>query len=186
MLFKIIVAIDDKNGIGRNNTLPWSIPEDLKHFAKKTKGKGKNAIIMGRNTYQSIGQVLSGRVNYVLSKTLKESDENTPETTNDKKNYLHVYDNFKNLLSELFKKSYDEVWVIGGSQIYTLFLQAELVSELHITRVPGDHNCDAFFPDIKDNADIIEFYNKFKKIDETPIQRKNGESVTYLVYKKMR
>ena len=55
MNFKIIVAATRKFGIGFKNKLPWHIPEDLKHFSKTTIGNGNNAIIMGRNTWESIG-----------------------------------------------------------------------------------------------------------------------------------
>ena len=54
MNFKLIVAVDKNNGIGKNNKIPWYFSEDLKYFAKNTKGSGNNAIIMGRKTYESI------------------------------------------------------------------------------------------------------------------------------------
>ena len=54
MIINVIVAMDERRGIGKNNLLPWNIPSDLKYFSKLTKGSGNNAIIMGRKTHQSI------------------------------------------------------------------------------------------------------------------------------------
>lgn len=64
-MFSLIVAIGKNNGIGKNNQLLWHIPEDLKNFKKITTGK---TVIMGRNTYESIGRPLPNRVNIVLSR----------------------------------------------------------------------------------------------------------------------
>ena len=68
MQFKMIVAIDEKNGIGKKGTIPWYIPEDLKYFSRLTKGNGNNAVIMGRKTYESIGKALPKRKNLVLTR----------------------------------------------------------------------------------------------------------------------
>mgnify|MGYP006127200487 CR=1 FL=1 len=70
MNFNIIVAVDTNNGIGLNNTIPWYEPEDLKHFAKLTKGNGKNAVIMGKNTWNSLPQRwLHNRFNIIINYT---------------------------------------------------------------------------------------------------------------------
>ena len=72
MQYKIIVATCKNNGIGYCDTLPWNIKEDLRHFSKLTKGNGKNAIVMGKNTWESIGhKPLPNRDNFVLSTTMK-------------------------------------------------------------------------------------------------------------------
>ena len=67
----LIVAICNNNGIGYKNTLPWKIPTDLKKFKKLTQGKGNNAIIMGKNTYESIKKSLPNRDNLILSTQLE-------------------------------------------------------------------------------------------------------------------
>ena len=72
MNFKLIVAVDKNNGIGKNNKIPWYFSEDLKYFAKMTKGGGNNAIIMGRKTYESIGNYpLPKRTNIIISSSYK-------------------------------------------------------------------------------------------------------------------
>ena len=57
-MFNIIVAFDIKRGIGIDNTLPWHIPDDLKQFQKLTRGNGKNAVIMGKNTWNSLKLII--------------------------------------------------------------------------------------------------------------------------------
>ena len=75
MNFKIIVAATRKFGIGFKNKLPWHIPEDLKHFSKTTIGNGNNAIIMGRNTWESIGsKPLPKRHNIIISTTMSKTN----------------------------------------------------------------------------------------------------------------
>jgi dihydrofolate reductase len=67
-MFNIIVAFDINRGIGINNRLPWHIPDDLKQFQKLTRGNGKNAVIMGKNTWNSLPvKMLAGRDNLILS-----------------------------------------------------------------------------------------------------------------------
>ena len=68
--YNIIVAMCDNNGIGYKNSLPWKNSEDLKRFAKLTKGNGNNAIVMGRKTWESLPyKPLKGRYNIVISKS---------------------------------------------------------------------------------------------------------------------
>ena len=70
-MISIIVAFDDNRLIGNGSRLPWNIPEDLKKFKELTMG---NVLIMGRKTYESIGGILPGRINIVLSKNTKYQD----------------------------------------------------------------------------------------------------------------
>ena len=63
MILSAIVALDEKNAIGRDNQLPWHLPEDLKFFKRTTIGK---PILMGRKTYESLGKPLPNRLNKTL------------------------------------------------------------------------------------------------------------------------
>ena len=140
MKYNLIVATDNKNGIGKGNELPWHYPEDLKYFSKTTKSKGLNinAVVMGRKTYESIGKALPQRVNYVLSRSLKR--ENVDKQIN-------LFDNFEELLKDLKKNKFNECWIIGGAEIYNLFLEkTDLINEIYITKINKDYNCDTFFP----------------------------------------
>ena len=138
-MFNIIVAMDERRGIGKNNLLPWNIPSDLKYFAKLTKGSGNNAVIMGRKTHQSIGRLLPKRKNIILSNNPNYSVE-------DDAILLSSYDD---VIRYIQSQTFDEVWIIGGSSIYQLFLEKD-VDNVYITQIPGDYTCDAFFPSLSD------------------------------------
>ena len=107
----IIVAICKNNGIGINNSLPWYYTSDLKKFKNLTTGNKKNAIIMGKNTYQSINKNLLNRDNLILSKTLI-IDEKINDYT------LKSFSNLDSLLNFTKTKTYENIWIIGGNQIY--------------------------------------------------------------------
>ena len=139
MKYNLIVATDKNNGIGKGNEMPWHYPEDLKYFSKTTKSKGVNinAVVMGRKTYESIGKALPNRVNYVLSRLLKR--ENVDKQIN-------LFNNFEELLKDLEKNQFDECWIIGGAEIYNLFLEkTDLISEIYLTKINKDYDCDTFF-----------------------------------------
>ena len=143
MNYNIIVAVCNGNGIGKDNTLPWDkISEDMKNFSKLTKGKGNNAIIMGKNTYKSIGRPLPNRVNIVLSTSLNEDVE--------EKN-IRVFKNIDQCVKFCNDKRFDEVWVIGGESIYRQFLNLNYIKTIYKTNINRNLECDTFFPDISDD-----------------------------------
>ena len=108
-----IVAMCNDNGIGINNSLPWRLPQDLKYFQGLTTGRGKNAIVMGKNTWQSTG-FLKNRDHFILSTTLKLD-------CNRGKNRVKTFtciDELLTYISSPLSHDYDNIWIIGGSQIY--------------------------------------------------------------------
>lgn len=127
----IIVAMDDKGGIGKDGKIPWHIPEDMRWFKAKTLRK---VIVMGRRTHESIGKVLPGRLNVVLT-----SDMFYKEEVSDLINFT----SFGEALDVLRDGSAD-IMVIGGTQAYKEALP--YAERLYITRVEGDFECDTFFP----------------------------------------
>jgi len=140
----IIVAICKNNGIGINNTLPWHYTSDLKKFKKLTTGNNNNAIIMGKTTYQSINKNLLNRDNLILSKTLiidKKINDYTSKS----------FTNLDSLLNFTKTKTYDDIWIIGGSQIYELFLKKNIVDKIYLTYINKLYDCDIFFPKINLN-----------------------------------
>ncbi|NBW52886.1 MAG: dihydrofolate reductase [Betaproteobacteria bacterium] len=126
----IIVAISSNRVIGVNNSLPWHLSEDLKHFKSLTTG---HTIIMGRKTYESIGRALPNRRNIVISRNTETSFEGT-----------EVVHSIEDAFS--ISKHDDEVFVIGGSNIYEQALN--LVDHLYITEIKKSFSGDAFFPEI--------------------------------------
>lgn len=124
-------------GIGKNNALPWHHPEDLKKFKEITQGK---TVIMGRNTYESIGRPLPNRANIVISSKAMQSDY--PEG-------VGIVRSLEYALS--LCRNQDEVFIIGGQSLYEQALP--LCDKLYLTHIEGEHDCDAFFPE----WDIMSF-----------------------------
>lgn len=116
--------------IGVNNTLPWHISEDLKHFKSLTTG---HTIIMGRKTYESIGRPLPNRRNIVISRNTEASYEGAE--------VVHSIEDAFSIC-----KNDNEVFVIGGSNIYEQALS--LVDYIYITEIKKSFSGDAFFPEI--------------------------------------
>ena len=132
---KMIVAMDDNNGIGLKNNLPWYFPEDLKYFSKTTKGAGNNAIIMGSNTWFSLPKSpLPNRFNCVLSTKLNINTHNT-KTFSSKEKIIE----FTN------QQNFDDVWIIGGEKVYNSFVNDPIVDKIYITNILEDFECDTFF-----------------------------------------
>lgn len=160
-MFSIIVAIGNNNEIGKNNKLLWYIPEDLKKFKEITQGK---TVIMGRNTFKSIGKTLPNRNNIVLSKNL--------QNINNKKN-LEICDDFSKIIKK-YKNSVEEVFIIGGAQIYKKALELGIVEKLYISHIDfSDNEADTYFPEID--------YNVWKKVEE---ERYAGWE--FCIYKKIK
>ena len=147
-MFSLIVAIGKNNEIGKNNQLLWHIPEDLKNFKKITTGK---TVIMGRNTYKSIGRALPNRTNIVLSRNFLETDEKVKE---DKKKYenettkLEFFNDFQKVI-EKYKDLPEEIFIIGGGEIYKKSLELGIVKRIYMSRVDfSDDEADTYFPEI--------------------------------------
>ena len=147
MKITLVAAIASNNVIGKENSLPWNIPEDLKRFKQMTSG---HTILMGRKTFDSIGRPLPNRQNIVMTK-----DENF------EKEGIKVINDFDEAL-ELIKESNEDVFVIGGSKIYELF--EPVANSLAITRILKDFEGDAFFPDI--NWDLWQIEKEENFFDE--------------------
>jgi dihydrofolate reductase len=126
----IIVAMSSNRVIGVNNSLPWHLSEDLKHFKTLTTG---HTILMGRKTYESIGKPLPNRRNIVISRNL---------------NAFYGGVEVVHSLEDAFSTSSNdkEVFIIGGSNIYEQSLH--LVEHLYITEIKKAFEGDAFFPEI--------------------------------------
>ena len=141
-MFSIIVAHNENNIIGKDNKLLWHIPSDLKRFKELTMGK---AMVMGRKTFESLPGVLPGRKHIVLTRStdFTHSNENV-EVIND-------FDSFV----EKYKNSDEEVFVIGGGEIYKMFLP--YTNKLYITEVTYNTDGDTSFPVIDKSEWNIDF-----------------------------
>jgi len=129
-MISIIVAVSTNNVIGVEGGLPWKLSEDLRRFKRLTMGK---PIVMGRRTWESIGRPLPGRQNIVLT---RRSGFDAPG--------CDVVASPAEALDAAGDA--DEIMIIGGSQVYALFLSK--ASRLYMTRVHADIDGDAEFPEL--------------------------------------
>jgi len=136
MKYKLICAVCRGGGIGKDGRLPWKIKEDLEFFSKLTKGKGNNAVVMGRKTWESIGsKPLPGRDNLIMSRS-----------TRGKSSKGSWFSSIDEIDAHCAKKKYDQVWVIGGAQIYKDFLDANKIDAACVTYIDQVFDCDTQFP----------------------------------------
>jgi len=131
----MIVAVAENGVIGRNNSLPWYLPNDLKYFKQTTMGK---PVIMGRKTYESIGKPLPGRTNIVITRQADYQPEgvkvvNSVEAAKELAESVCLID------------GQDEAMIMGGAEIYALSLP--YTDRLYLTEVHADVQGDAFFPE---------------------------------------
>ena len=134
MEIAMIVAMAENAVIGRNNQLPWYLPEDLRYFKQVTMSK---PIIMGRKTFESIGKALPGRTNIVVS---RQTDLVLPEGVKLVADMQQAYDIAESIC---LIEGLDEAMVIGGEQIYqAAFSQAQ---RLYLTKVKAVVEGDAYF-----------------------------------------
>jgi len=138
MKVALIVALARNRAIGLNNKMPWHLPEDLKYFKRVTLGK---PVIMGRNTFESIGRPLPGRPNIVISR-----NSTYPAAGITLVNSLEAA---LKSAQELLPAGQDEVMVMGGAQIYAQALP--LADRLYLTEVDAEPQADAFFPEFNRN-----------------------------------
>lgn len=135
----LIVAMAANGVIGRNNELPWRLPEDLRYFKRATVGK---VVLMGRNTFESIGKPLVDRANIVVT---RRSTPLAPGTISVQSVNEGLCEARRLALNDLaLKESYGEVMVIGGAQVYRATLP--VAQRLYLTEVHADVDGDTFFP----------------------------------------
>ena len=132
-MFSIIVAVCNNNVIGGNNKLLWHISEDLKRFKNITTG---HTIIMGRKTFESLKKPLPNRHHIILTRDKNyKIDSNQVTVVNDIETIMKTYEN-----------SGSEIFIIGGGEIYNLFLP--YCDKLYLTKVNKDFEGDTYFPEI--------------------------------------
>jgi dihydrofolate reductase len=159
-MISFVVAMDENRAIGKDNDLPWYLPNDLKHFKKTTMGK---PIVMGRKTYESIGKPLPGRENIVVTRDQSYEAEGTT--------IVHSVD-------EVLQINAEEICVIGGSEIFKQFLP--VADRLYITEIHHTFEADTYFPELNDN--------EWKEVSRTEgiVDEKNKYPHEFVVYEKIK
>lgn len=135
-MFEIVVACNERMVIGKDNTIPWNVKEDLAMFKTLTTG---HILVMGRKTYESLPvKPLKNRYNIVLT-----SEPDRYESKHDNLVFTN-HENLDNILNNQMKKWGERVFVIGGSDIYKLFV--DRCDKIHITVVDTLVDGDTYFP----------------------------------------
>lgn len=132
----LIVAMTEEGIIGQGNDLPWHIPEDLKHFKKTTLS---NIILMGRNTFESIGKPLPGRKNFILT----SDPERIPVQVRENEN-VFIFSSFEDAKTAASKMS-EELYIIGGASVYRDTLK--YTDKLYISKIKKNYPGDVYFPE---------------------------------------
>ncbi len=157
----IIAAIGKNRELGKNNKLLWRIPEDLKRFKKLTQN---HAVIMGRKTYESIGRPLPNRTNIIISRNRGWTPDGCLVADSIETAINLAKKTIINNLSSIIK---DEIFIIGGGQIYKEALP--YADKLYLTVVDGTAEADTFFPD----------YSVFKKVVYKETKESGGYRFTF-------
>jgi len=170
--FNIIVAYCKNRGIGLNNTLPWSLKKEMKHFRDITTNKELcNLVIMGRNTWESIPdnfKPLKNRINVIIT---------SRKYTHDLENNTYYFKSLNESLLFEYNKiiNPDGVFVIGGTMLYNEAIKHESCRRLYITEIYQNFECDTFFPEIN---------KSFKLSNVSSFQEDNSVYFRYLDYHK--
>ena len=159
----LIAAISKNNALGKDNDLIWHLPADLQRFKKVTSG---HHILMGRNTFESIGKPLPNRTTIIITRN-----------TNYFKDGCLIANSLEDAI-ELAKED-QEIFIIGGAQIYKQALEKDLVDKLDITIVHEEFEADAFFPEIHSSI-WKEIAREDFKADE-----KNKYDYSFVSYKRI-
>ncbi len=134
----ILIAAMSLNGvIGEKNRIPWHLPEEMQHFKKSTMG---HAVIMGRNTFKSIGKALPGRTNIVLS-----------SKTSLKLPRCHVAQSLEEGIR--YCSPMEKIFIIGGRMVYEQAM--EYVDTILLSILPTEYSGDTCFPDIPMNSFLL-------------------------------
>ena len=163
---KMIAAVDEKGGIGKNGGLLCHIPSDLRYFKEKTLGK---PVIMGYNTLLSLprGEPLKGRMNLILSSRCSADAVSGFENAK-------LFRSAKSLFDALGEEEKNEAFVIGGASVYRQFIK--YCDTLYVTRILKSFDADVFFPDVDEKV--------WYEAEKSGVFTENGIPFCFIVYKR--
>ncbi len=165
MQITLIVAKAKNNVIGRDNQLIWKLSADLKRFKNLTSG---HFILMGRKTYESLGKPLPNRTHLIIT---RNPDFQAPEGH-------YTFSSFEDAVIFCNKISVDQLFIIGGGQIYTETI--DRCDTLEITEVDAEPEGDTFFPEINPSIWIETERESF------PSDEKNEHPFAFVTYQKIK
>lgn len=152
MIISLIAAVSENKVIGKNNDLPWNLPDDMRYFMQTTKG---HYVIMGRKNYESIPEKfrpLPNRTNIVITRQ-----------KNLQIGGCIVAHSIEEALEIAKKDSNEEVFVIGGAQIFNQSMK--YAQRMYLTEIQAPVEGDTFFPDFSAD-DWREVMRVFHPVDE--------------------
>ena len=162
-MISLIAAIGKNNELGKDNSLVWNMPTDLKYFRAKTKG---HTVIMGRKTFEAIGRPMPERRNIIITRDKTY-----------KKDGIEVVHSLQEALRLAQGDNEDEIFVIGGEEIFKQAM--DIADRLYITHIDAtDKEADTFFPEI-----IPILWNEVSH-EEHKKDDKNPYDYTFSVYEK--
>ncbi|CAH8582448.1 unnamed protein product [Schistosoma bovis] len=178
MRLNVVVAVSENWGIGKGGGLPWKIKKDMEFFKSITTKAHpglKNAVVMGRLTWESIPESfkpLKDRINIVVSSTLSHAPPRVQIVPN-----LNAAIDL--LYSEEFSSIVDEVFIIGGHRLYEEALKQSIYPvRIYCTHILNEVDCDTYFPKLD--------WSKLKKVDLPDIPAgtftENGFTYKFCVY----
>jgi dihydrofolate reductase len=159
-VLKILVAFDENRVIGKNNTLIWHLPADLKRFKALTTG---HVIIMGRKTFESIGKPLPNRTTIVISRQADLQIEG-----------VIIAHSVEEAILKAKSITRDDIFIVGGAEIYALSLA--LADQILVTQLHDIFEGDAYFPEIP--TETFEVTEKERGITD----EKNAYQYSYITY----
>jgi dihydrofolate reductase len=130
MIISMIAAVDENMGLGKNNSLLCHLPADLQYFKQTTMGK---PVVMGRNTYDSIGKALPGRQNIVLSRHSFLTED------------VSVMHSIEDAIAAT--QGLPEIMIIGGAQVYQQVIS--IADCIYLTVIHHQFDADVFFPSVE-------------------------------------
>lgn len=145
-MIKMILAVDDCNGIAKDGKMAWRNKEDFKMFKELTVGAEKNVVVMGRNTWNSIPNMpLPDRVNIMLTSNAKN--------VNEVSNWNQIIE-----MSEMC----DDLFIIGGASVYEQAIEKGLPEVIYLSKIHGDYECDTFVDYVLDTI-----YTDYEQTENT-------------------
>ena len=158
------MAADEGNLIGKDNQLPWHLPNDLKYFKNQTWGL---PILMGRKTFESIGKALPGRQNVVLTRNADWSHEG-----------VIVVHSLDEAFTQVAPLQVEEIFVIGGAELFKAVLPR--ANRVYLTRIHHRFEGDTWFPEL-----APEEWTRVKSRD-CEADEKNKWAHTFEVWERVR
>ena len=162
MIVSQIAAMSRNRIIGKDNKLPWNMPDDLAYFFKVTRG---HHIILGRKNFEAIGKALPSRVNIVVTRN-----------PNYKAPGCIVVENIQQALKYSESKGEEEVFIVGGGQIYQASLG--ITNKIYLTIIDTEIEGDVFFPEFD-----LKSWNVISKVSHSADNR-NPFNYTYYIFER--